>query len=86
MQGRGSTTGDIAHIFNVPVKDTHEEATIGATVALQLLQMVYQNEFLFFVHHYKLEQKPDWENELDTLLDEFQRKMQKQVLHDIVFY
>ncbi|KAH3767220.1 RNA polymerase II subunit A C-terminal domain phosphatase SSU72 [Pelomyxa schiedti] len=65
IDARSSSTtgghGEHVHVFNVPIKDTHEEATIGAAVALQLIQMLEQRG-------------ADWESELDTFREHCERE------------
>jgi len=61
------------YVVNLPVKDTHEEATVGAVHALQLVKMV--------------EEKQDaWEDEMENILQEFELKTGRKVLHTLLFY
>jgi len=61
------------HVINLPVKDTHDEATLGAIDAWKLVQLIE-------------EAKEDWEDEMETILDKFEQKTSRKVLHTLLFY
>eukprot|EP01132_Coremiostelium_polycephalum_P004706 gene4706-5878_t len=60
------------HIINLQVKDTHEEATGGANHALQLMNIIEDNE--------------NWEDEIDNILEQFYKKTGRKLLHTLMFY
>jgi len=60
------------YIFNLHTKDNHEEAAVGSVHAWQLVQMLSENE--------------EWEDNLDSLLDEFQQLTGKIILYNLLFY
>jgi len=60
------------HIFNFNTKDNHDEATVSAAHVAQFVQMLASVE--------------DFENDLDRVLEEFQKRISKEILHNILFY
>ncbi|XP_076329945.1 RNA polymerase II subunit A C-terminal domain phosphatase SSU72-like [Tachypleus tridentatus] len=60
------------HIINIDIQDNHEEATIGAFLICEMSQMMADSE--------------DLDNDIDELLQMFETKAQKPVLHTIQFY
>ena len=62
----------VSRITNSLVKDNHEEATIGAFLFCELVQM--------------LADSPDLDDEIDELLQAFEAKSGRPVLHTVVFY
>ncbi|XP_013785855.1 RNA polymerase II subunit A C-terminal domain phosphatase SSU72-like [Limulus polyphemus] len=60
------------HIINIDIQDNHEEATIGAFLICEISQMMADSE--------------DLDNDIDELLQMFETKAQKPVLHTIQFY
>lgn len=71
MFSRISDSFKPVHIFNIHTKDNHQEAAIGSHHALTLVEMV---------------QGETWEDELDKLMENFQRKTGKTLLHSVAFY
>jgi len=61
------------YVINLPVKDTHEEATVGAVHALQLVMMVESKQ-------------DEWEEEMENILNEFEQRTNRKVLHTLLFY
>jgi len=61
------------HIINLPVKDTHDEATVGAIHALQLVKMIN-------------ERADEWEDYIEPILDDFEQKTNRKILHTMLFY
>ena len=53
-------------------KDNHEEATIGALLMCELLQMLVDAD--------------DLDNDIDELLQDFESKSNRPILHTVVFY
>eukprot|EP01114_Cavostelium_apophysatum_P023849 TRINITY_DN9116_c0_g1_i1.p1 TRINITY_DN9116_c0_g1~~TRINITY_DN9116_c0_g1_i1.p1 ORF type:complete len:196 (-),score=24.34 TRINITY_DN9116_c0_g1_i1:15-602(-) len=66
------TCGGTVHVFNISTKDNHDEALVGASQALQLVHMLRENG--------------DWEENLDSLLEAYQKRTGKEILHQVVFY
>ncbi|XP_023243172.1 RNA polymerase II subunit A C-terminal domain phosphatase SSU72 [Centruroides vittatus] len=60
------------HIINIDIQDNHEEATIGAFLICQMTQMMSDSE--------------DLDNDIDELLQDFEAKAQRNILHSIQFY
>jgi len=60
------------HVINIDIQDNHEEATIGAFLICELVNMLSSAE--------------DLDNEIDELLLEFESKANRNILHCILFY
>ncbi|XP_055947827.1 RNA polymerase II subunit A C-terminal domain phosphatase SSU72-like [Argiope bruennichi] len=60
------------HIINIDVQDNHEEATIGAFLVCEMATMMAESE--------------DLDNDIDELLQEFESKAQRPILHTVQFY
>eukprot|EP01113_Clastostelium_recurvatum_P049107 TRINITY_DN9045_c0_g1_i1.p1 TRINITY_DN9045_c0_g1~~TRINITY_DN9045_c0_g1_i1.p1 ORF type:complete len:202 (-),score=45.60 TRINITY_DN9045_c0_g1_i1:123-704(-) len=73
LHNRNTDSSEPSHIVNLQVKDTHEEATIGASHTIKLIEMIE-------------EEGDSWEDEMDSLLEKFQEKTARKVLHSLAFY
>jgi len=60
------------HLINIDIQDNHEEATIGAFLFHQLVQTFAES--------------PDLDNEMDELLQEFEARCSRSILHSVLFY
>ncbi|XP_077511593.1 ssu72 CTD phosphatase [Amblyomma americanum] len=60
------------HIINLDIQDNHEEATIGAFLICEMAQMMSDSE--------------DLDNDIDELIQEFEAKAQRPILHTVQFY
>lgn len=60
------------HIINIDVQDNHEEATIGAFLICEMATRMSESE--------------DLDNDIDELLQEFETKAQRPILHTVQFY
>ncbi len=72
FEARGGELGQPAHVVNMDIQDNHEEATIGAFLLCELVQM--------------LAESPDMDDEIDELVQEFEARCKRQILHTVVFY
>lgn len=72
FQNEGSVSNQPVHVINIDIQDNHEEATIGAFLMCELLQM--------------LSDADDLDNDIDELLQDFESKCNRQILHTVVFY
>ena len=61
-----------AHVINIDIQDNHEEATIGAFLMCELMQILADSS--------------DLDDDIDELLQNFESKCNRQILHTIVFY
>eukprot|EP00252_Welwitschia_mirabilis_P007624 TRINITY_DN1917_c0_g1_i3.p1 TRINITY_DN1917_c0_g1~~TRINITY_DN1917_c0_g1_i3.p1 ORF type:complete len:114 (+),score=27.63 TRINITY_DN1917_c0_g1_i3:203-544(+) len=59
-------------VINLDVKDNHEEAAVGARLALDLCQ--------------KLEAASAWEDEIDDIVRKFETKHKRKLIYTICFY
>jgi len=69
---RGNTEDQLVHVINMDIQDNQEEATIGAFFFHELVQM--------------LSQSLDLDNEIDELLQDFESKCNRPILHSVLFY
>lgn len=72
LASRTPTENTPVHIINIDIQDNHEEATIGAFLICQMTQMMSDSE--------------DLDNDIDELLQDFEAKAQRNILHSIQFY
>ena len=68
----GNKLDELVHVINIDILDNQEEATIGA--------------FLFYELVQSLTQSGDLDNEIDELLQDFETKCNRQILHSVLFY
>lgn len=59
------------HVINIDIQDNHEEATIGAFLICEIAQ--------------KMSQSTDLDNDIDELLQEFESRTERPLLHTIAF-
>uniref|UniRef100_H2Z5Z3 RNA polymerase II subunit A C-terminal domain phosphatase SSU72 n=1 Tax=Ciona savignyi TaxID=51511 RepID=H2Z5Z3_CIOSA len=69
---RESETMESVHVINLDIQDNHEEATIGAFVVCELSK--------------RLEDTEDLDNDIDELLQEFEEKSKRRIIHSVHFY
>ncbi|XP_072021393.1 RNA polymerase II subunit A C-terminal domain phosphatase SSU72-like [Amphiura filiformis] len=60
------------HVINIEIQDNHDEATLGAFLIYELCQL--------------LENAQDLEDDLDDLLQEFEPRAERDILHSVCFY
>lgn len=72
MSKREAVTYTPVHIINIEIADNHEEATLGA------LQIADLCEFL--------DELDDLEHNLDEILQAFEQKIDRHILHTVAFY
>jgi len=72
FSNNGSKEDVMVHLVNIDIQDNQEEATIGAFLFHELSQM--------FVETY------DLDNEMDELLQDFESKCNRPILHSVLFY
>ncbi|XP_071451536.1 RNA polymerase II subunit A C-terminal domain phosphatase SSU72 [Hetaerina americana] len=60
------------HVVNIDIQDNHEEATIGAFLICELVTLMSDSE--------------DLDNDVDELLQDFETKNRRTVLHCVLFY
>lgn len=71
MANRTPTDNTPVHVINIDIQDNHEEATIGAFLMLDLTNLMVQCD--------------DLDNDIDELLQEFELKADRALLHTIAF-
>ena len=71
LTSRTPTDNSPVHVINIDIQDNHEEATVGAFKFLELATLLSQCE--------------DLDNEIDELLQEFEARTERTVLHTIAF-
>ena len=88
LEARGSGDMQIVHVVNMDIQvlicyrylfmtyvlpqDNQEEATIGAFLFHELMQRVSESE--------------DLDNEIDEILQDFEIKCKRPILHSVLFY
>ena len=68
----GNKYDELVHVINIDIQDNQEEATIGAFLFHELVQ--------------SLTISSDLDNEIDELLQDFESKCNRQILHSVLFY
>lgn len=69
---RGHRKGKPVHVVNFDIKDNPEEATIGARAILQLAQ--------------RIEEATCIDDEMESIIDEFQSKSAHPMLYTVLYY
>ena len=72
LENREKTLNQPVHIINIDVADNHEDATLGAFILYELA-IQFQNA-------------EDLDNEIDELLQDYESKIKRPILHSISFY
>nr|CAG4641226.1 EOG090X0E4R [Eulimnadia texana] len=72
FESRESESTTPVHLINVDIQDNHEEATIGAFLICELVSMLADSD--------------DLDNDIDELLQDFEAKCQRSLLHCVLFY
>jgi len=72
FEQRGSKEDQLVHAINMDIQDNQEEATIGAFLFHELVQMFTGSL--------------DLDNEIDELLQDFEMKCKRPILHSVLFY
>ncbi len=72
FEEKGGSEGQPVHLVNMDIQDNHEEATIGAFLLCELVQM--------------LADAADLDDEIDELVQEFEARCKRPILHTVVFY
>lgn len=72
LESREKNDPETAHIINIDIQDNPEEATIGAFMICDLCALMAQSD--------------DLDNDIDELLQEFESRCQRSILHTVVFY
>ncbi|XP_033763954.1 RNA polymerase II subunit A C-terminal domain phosphatase SSU72-like [Pecten maximus] len=60
------------HIINLDIQDNHEEATIGAFMICDLASMLVESD--------------DLDNDMDEIIQDFETRAQRPILHTVIFY
>jgi len=64
--------GQAVHVINIDIQDNHEEATIGAFMFCELMAL--------------LANSPDLDDEIDEIIQDFEARCKRPILHTVVFY
>lgn len=71
LEGREKGDSYPTHIINIDIQDNHEEATIGAFMICDLVTMLHQSE--------------DIDNDVDEIVQVFESRVKRPILHTIAF-
>lgn len=72
FENNGNVTVQPCHVINIDIQDNHEEATIGAFLMYELVQILMESS--------------DIDNDIDEMLQDFEAKCNRPILHTVVFY
>jgi len=72
FQDRESENDRPVHVINMDVVDNHEDATIGAFLLCELVHNITNTD--------------DIDNDIEDILQEFEGKSSREILHTILFY
>jgi len=72
FENTGNVSVQPCHVINIDIQDTHEEATIGAFLMCELLQTLSESQ--------------DLDDDIDELLQEYEAKCNRPILHTVAFY
>ncbi|XP_041377683.1 RNA polymerase II subunit A C-terminal domain phosphatase SSU72-like [Gigantopelta aegis] len=72
LENREKDDAQATHIINIDIQDNHEEATIGAFLICELVTLLYTSD--------------DIDNDIDEILQEFEAKINRTILHTATFY
>jgi len=72
FEQRENKDDQLVHVINMDIQDNQEEATIGAFLFHELVQMFTGSL--------------DLDNEIDELLQDFEMKCKRPILHSVLFY
>ncbi|XP_061422202.1 RNA polymerase II subunit A C-terminal domain phosphatase SSU72-like [Lethenteron reissneri] len=72
LNSREQETLQPVHVINVDIQDNHEDATLGAFLLLEMCQCIKLTD--------------DVDNDIDELLQDFEDKCGKPLLHTVCFY
>lgn len=72
MESREKDDMTPVHIINIDIQDNHEEATIGAFMICDLVSMLSESD--------------DLDNDIDEILQYFEPRVQRTILHTVNFY
>jgi RNA polymerase II subunit A C-terminal domain phosphatase SSU72 len=68
----GDKDENMVHVINIDIQDNQEEATIGAFLFHELSELLVTSD--------------DIDNEIDELLQDFEAKCNRSILHSVLFY
>ena len=68
----GNNMDQLVHVINMDIQDNQEEATIGAFLFHELVLLLTQTD--------------DLDNDIEEMLQDFEAKSNRTILHSILFY
>ncbi|KAL8578208.1 RNA polymerase II subunit A C-terminal domain phosphatase [Nucella lapillus] len=72
IENREKELDRVMHLINIDIQDNHEEATIGAFMICEMVTLLYSSD--------------DLDNEVDEILQDFEHKVNRPILHTALFY
>lgn len=72
VESRHSEDAAPVHIINIDIQDNHEEATIGAFMICDLVSVLCESD--------------DLDNDIDEILQDFEPRVKRTILHTVNFY
>lgn len=72
LDSRPKENMEPVHVINIDIQDNHEEATVGSFMILELMKMISDGE--------------DLDDDIDEVLQEFEGRAKRSILHTVIFY
>ena len=90
FNSRDSVTETPVHVINMNVVDNPEDATIGAFLLCELAQLLTSRFSTISILVELNDQiacfSDDLDNDIDDIIQEFEGKCEREVLHTVLFY
>ena len=94
FNSRDSKSETPVHVINMNVVDNPEDATIGAFLLCELAQLLTSRFELYVTRlssilremFYVLYFSDDLDNDIDDIIQEFEGRADREVLHTVLFY
>ena len=92
FNSRDSVSETPVHVINMNVVDNPEDATIGAFLLCELAQLLTSRFTILRLHacvelnHKTACFSDDLDNDIDDIIQEFEGKCEREVLHTVLFY
>jgi len=72
LETRASNNEQMVHLINLDIQDNHEEATIGAFIICDIVQMLAESD--------------DMDNDISDILTSVEARCKRQILHTVCWY
>ena len=89
FNSRDSVSETPVHVINMSVVDNPEDATIGAFLLCELAQILTSRSTVDHSHQNDsnvIFSSDDLDNDIDDIIQDFEGKCEREVLHTVLFY